>query len=137
MNTKERIPKVINVNPHDYYLGQLNMMAAMVKLGAKPAAEFNIRPQWIQEFKEECWKINLHFWIEKIDDNHSTFTIFKEARMAAIRQLISELPNGALRDWCWGKFFGYSDYEILKFVRYQWPGHFVDNNGNPQNKPQK
>jgi|GEM_PF-4600205 len=97
-------------------MARLDENIEVVILEVRAAASITMRSECMLDIVEIVDRSGLHCIWDVVDPNHIEVTIFKYHHIGGIIREISKLER-PLRDWCYGKLFGYSERKISEFLR--------------------
>lgn len=103
----------------EFLKGQLSAYCYLVERG-KLAADIQVLNRYVEELRkhvEDKYHLNMH--CEHFYEGWTDITIYKEGYVLDLLRMIPNIHNPILRNWAWGKLFGYSDETIGKYLRSQ------------------
>lgn len=95
--------------------GKLSAELYLVKRQVRPAFNMALRKSMLDHALKLVRDEGLHALVQPLSEQHVAFSVFAQPHLAAIIPQIDVLPN-PLRDWAYGKLFGYSEASIGEFL---------------------
>lgn len=97
-------------------IGRVSVHNLLIKLGVRSAAEITVHNEYAEEIRQEIEEEGLLFRAGPWGEHHTEFMIFREPHVGDIIERIEAAEDGALRAWCWGKLFGYSEADVGEYL---------------------
>ena len=100
-------------------IGRIDTHCYLIKRGVRAAAMETVNLGAVDEVRKTIRKARLRYAEYQHGENHINFVIFKDKHVGRIFELL-EREAGVpvlLRDYIYGKLFGYSEAEIGRFLR--------------------
>ena len=103
----------------EFLKGQISICCYLVERG-KLAAEIPVLNRYVEKLRKYVEdRYHLNIYCEHFYEGWTDITIYKEGYILDLIKVIPSIHNSILRDWAWGKLFGYSDEAIGKYLRSQ------------------